>query len=406
MLELTLTVIAIISSIAYVAGAKKVTRPAAGKRARHANASYSAWYVALWTGLPAALSLFVVAGLDARLPSAIFGGQFACVWIASAVALLGFAFAWRHLRPRHNARKSIEKLIHCALIICSVVAILTTLGIVLSVLFESMRFFKLYPLQEFLFGLRWNPQTAIREDQVGGSGAFGFVPLFAGTMMISFIAMMVASPIGFLSAIFLGEYAPAKIRAIAKPALEILAGIPTVVYGFFAALWVAPRIRDAAFALGLEASSESALAAGLVMGIMLIPFICSLSDDVIAAVPNSLRDSSYAMGATRSETIIKVILPAALPGIIGSFLLAISRAIGETMIVVMAAGLMAKLSGNPLDAMTTVTVQITTLLVGDHEFDSAKTLASFALGLTLFVSTLLLNITALVTVRHYREKYE
>lgn len=405
MLELILIVI-IISSAAYFAGAKKVAQFANDKSRHYTNTYYSAWYTALWTGIPAILVTFILLGFDDYFLTTVLDDQIIYIPIAIITALIGFALAWHNLQPHYNTRKSIEKLIYLILLVCSTVAILTTLGIILSVLFETIQFFKLYPLQEFLFGLHWNPQTAIREDQVGSSGAFGFVPLFTGTIMISFIAMMIAAPIGFLSTIFLGEYALPKVRAFAKPILEILAGIPTVVYGFFAALWVAPWVRDTAAAIGLEASSESALAAGLVMGIMLIPFICSLSDDAIVAVPNSLRDSSYAMGATRSETIMKIILPAALPGIIGSFLLAISRAIGETMIVVMAAGLTAKLSGNPLDAMTTVTVQITTLLVGDHEFDSAKTLASFALGLTLFVSTLLLNITALITVRRYREKYE
>ncbi|MCK5196133.1 MAG: phosphate ABC transporter permease subunit PstC, partial [Desulfobulbaceae bacterium] len=251
-----------------------------------------------------------------------------------------------------------------------------------------------------------SPQTAIRADQVGSSGAFGAVPVFAGTIMVSAIAMFVAVPIGLMSAIYLSEYAGKTFRTVAKPLLEILAGIPTVVYGFFAALSVAPFIRQSGGFLGLDVSSESALAAGLVMGIMIIPFVSSLSDDVIHAVPQSLRDGSYALGATQSETIRKVVIPAALPGIVGGVLLAVSRAIGETMIVVMAAGLSAKLTANPLETVTTVTVQIVTLLVGDQEFDSPKTLAAFALGLILFVATLILNIIALVVVRKYREQYE
>jgi phosphate transport system permease protein len=247
---------------------------------------------------------------------------------------------------------------------------------------------------------------ALRADQVGSSGAFGIIPVFLGTIVISAIAMCVAVPIGLMSAIYLSEYAGKKLRAIAKPLIEILAGIPTVVYGFFAALTVGPLIRDTGAMLGLSVSSESALAAGLVMGVMIIPFVSSISDDVINAVPQALRDGAYALGATKSETIKQVVLPAALPGIVGGILLAVSRAIGETMIVVMAAGLSANLTVNPLNAVTTVTVQIVTLLVGDQEFDSPKTLAAFALGLTLFVVTLFLNVIALHVVRKYREQYE
>lgn len=247
---------------------------------------------------------------------------------------------------------------------------------------------------------------ALRPDQAGSSGSFGAIPVLAGTFMISGIALSIAVPIGLMSAIYLSEYASSKVRAWAKPIMEILAGIPTVVYGFFAALVVAPFIRDSGEAVGLNVSSESALAAGLVMGIMIIPFVSSLSDDVINAVPQSMRDGSYGLGATKSETILNVILPAALPGIVGSILLAASRAIGETMIVVMAAGLSANLTANPLQAVTTVTVQIVTLLVGDQEFDSPKTLVAFALGLLLFGITLTLNVVALYIVRKYREEYE
>jgi phosphate transport system permease protein len=248
--------------------------------------------------------------------------------------------------------------------------------------------------------------VAIREGQVGSSGAFGAVPVFAGTILIMLIAMAIAVPVGLFAAIFLSEYATPGARTVIKPLLEILAGIPTVVYGFFAALTVAPFFREAGSLVGLSVASESALAAGIVMGVMIIPFVSSLSDDVINSVPQSLRDGSYALGATRSETIRQVVLPAALPGIVGAVLLAISRAIGETMIVVMAAGFAANLTANPLEAVTTVTVQIATLLVGDQEFDSPKTLAAFALGLMLFVITLCLNILALRTVRKYREKYD
>jgi phosphate transport system permease protein len=314
--------------------------------------------------------------------------------------------AYRSINKDLRARNLVEGATKIFLLCCSTVAILTTLGIVLSVLFESLRFFKSIPLSDFLFGLQWSPQTAIRVGQAGSSGAFGAVPVFVGTILIALIAMSVAIPVGLLSAIYLSEYASPRMRTWTKPMLEILAGIPTVVYGFFAALTVAPLIRDIGQSLGLHVSSESALAAGLVMGIMIIPFVSSLSDDVIHAVPQAMRDGSFGLGATRFETIVHVIIPAALPGIVGSILLAVSRAIGETMIVVMAAGLSADLTFNPLKAVTTVTVQIVTLLVGDQEFDSPKTLAAFALGLTLFVFTLFLNFIALRVVRKYREQYE
>jgi phosphate transport system permease protein len=318
----------------------------------------------------------------------------------------GVLFAKRKLSPTLRARQTVENIFTWLLILCSVIAVLTTIGIVLSLLFESIRFFNKVTPTEFLFGLHWSPQTALRSDQIGASGAFGAVPIFAGTLLITVIAMAVSIPIGLLSAVYMAEYASPNFRNWVKPVLEILAGVPTVVYGFFAALTVAPLIRGFGESIGLNVASESALAAGLVMGVMIIPFISSLSDDIINAVPQSLRDGAYAMGATRSETIIQVVLPAALPGIVGSVLLAVSRAIGETMIVVMAAGLAAKLTANPLEAVTTVTVQIVTLLVGDQEFDSPKTLAAFALGLVLFVITLILNIVALVVVRKYREKYD
>ena len=330
---------------------------------------------------------------------------------ALAVIVLSFTIAAitvlrAKIKPVLKARNHVERAIKYILIACSTIAIFTTIGIVLSVLYEAIRFFQVIPVTEFLFGLDWSPQMAIREDQVGSSGAFGAVPILVGTALISMIAMVVAVPVGLMSAIYLSEYANKRFRAIAKPLIEILAGIPTVVYGFFAALAVAPFIRDTGSLLGLDVSSESALAAGLVMGIMIIPFVSSLSDDFINAVPQALRDGAYSLGATQSETIKQVILPAALPGIVGGVLLAVSRAIGETMIVVMAAGLSANLTLNPLKTVTTVTVQIVTLLVGDQEFDSPKTLAAFALGLLLFVVTLLLNVVALRVVRKYREQYE
>jgi phosphate transport system permease protein len=448
----------LLSSVAYYLGRRRAFSVAGGQiRELHSLPGYNGLYVALWCGLPALvmvaawLSLeggiignLIVAGLPQDIidqgpdritlvlneirnivSGTIYGEPNAAVMAAaehytqlksiSHGALIGLtlalslgagAYALRKIKPRFAARNAVEGVITGLLLTSSTIAVLTTVGIVLSVLFESLRFFQSVPVTEFLFGTEWSPQTAIREDQVGSSGAFGAVPLFAGTMLIAFIAMLVAVPIGLMSAIYLSEYADVRFRAIAKPLLEILAGVPTVVYGFFAALTVAPFIRDTGAMLGLDVASESALAAGLVMGIMIIPFVSSLSDDVINAVPQAMRDGSYGIGATRSETIKRVIFPAALPGIVGGVLLAVSRAIGETMIVVMAAGLAANLTANPLEAVTTVTVQIVTLLVGDQEFDSPKTLAAFALGLVLFVVTLFLNIIALYIVRKYREQYE
>jgi phosphate transport system permease protein len=292
----------------------------------------------------------------------------------------------------------VEFVILCLLAAASAVAVLTTIGIALSVIYESIRFFREVSLPSFLFGTEWAPTAT--------PGSFGFIPLLGGTLLITLIAILVAAPLGLFSAVYLAEYADVRVRKFAKPVLELLAGIPTVVLGFFAALTVAPLIRRLGESLGLSVASESALAAGLVMGMMIVPLISSLSDDIINAVPQSLRDGSYAIGATHSETIKRVVLPAALPGIVSAFILATSRAIGETMIVVMAAGLAANLTFNPLNAVTTVTVQIASLLVGDQEFDSAKTLAAFALGLALFVITLGLNIIALRTVRKYKEQYE
>jgi phosphate transport system permease protein len=332
--------------------------------------------------------------------------RMALTGLAIALGIVGLIVGRSRITPELRARNAVEKFIEWLLIGCSLIAVLTTIGIIASVAFEAMRFFTKVPWWEFLFGLQWSPQTAIRADQVGSSGAFGAVPLFWGTIMISGIAMAIAVPVGLFSAIYLAEYAHRSFRTWTKPFIEVLAGVPTVVYGFFAALTVGPALRGWGEAIGLNVASESALAAGLVMGIMIIPFVSSLADDMITAVPQSLRDGAYALGATKSETIRQVVLRAALPGIVGGVLLAISRAIGETMIVVMAAGLGANLTANPLEAVTTVTVQIVTLLVGDQEFDSPKTLAAFALGLVLFVVTLGLNVLALHIVKKYREQYE
>ena len=324
----------------------------------------------------------------------------------AALSALCLFFAKKRIAEQFRARNRVERIVRYIMIAASVIAILTTIGLVLSLLFEAWRFFLRVPLHDFLFGAHWSPQTAIRADQVGASGSFGAIPIFAGTLLITLIAMMIAVPLGLFSAIYMSEYASPRARGAIKPLLEVLAGVPTVVYGLFAALTVGPYIRGFGESFGIDASSESALAAGLVMGVMIIPFVSSLSDDVINAVPQALRDGSYALGATQSETIRRVVLPAALPGIVGAVLLAVSRAIGETMIVVMAAGLAANLTANPFEAVTTVTVQIVTLLVGDQEFDSSKTLAAFALGLVLFFVTLALNIIALKVVRKYREKYD
>ncbi len=322
------------------------------------------------------------------------------------ISLASVSYVLSQFTPEYQSRIKMEKIVGGILWVCSGIALLTTIGIILSVLFESIQFFSAVPPWEFIWGTEWSPQVAMRTDQVGGSGAFGAIPLFVGTLLITVIAMVLAVPVGLMIAIYLSQYASQRLRSIAKPMLEILAGVPTVVYGFFAALTVAPLIRDFGGWLGLSVASESALAAGLVMGIMIIPFVSSLSDDAISAVPDSLKEGSLGLGATPSETIIKVLLPAALPGIIGAILLALSRAIGETMIVVMAAGMAANLTANPLESVTTVTVQIVTLLTGDQEFDSPKTLAAFALGLMLFLTTLLLNIVALKVVRKYREQYD
>jgi len=459
--SLVVIILLVLMSVAYRLGRRRSLAQVGGARHvrdLHSLPSYYGFYAALWAGLPALLVLglwlalqnnviedLMVAELPRQmqeLPPAqlelavndiknlasgnIVSREASPVVQAAAdnyrrlrhiasiamgvvvlsIGLVGGGLAWRSVAPRMRARNRVEWIVQSLLVLSSTIAIFTTVGIVLSVLFESLRFFHSVPVLDFLLGLEWSPQMAIRADQVGSSGAFGAIPLFAGTMMISFIAMLVAVPIGLMSAIFLAEYANKKFRAAAKPVLEILAGIPTVVYGFFAALTVAPLVRQAGEAVGLNVSSESALAAGLVMGIMIIPFVSSLSDDVINAVPQAMRDASYALGATKSETVTKVIIPAALPGIVGGVLLAVSRAIGETMIVVMAAGLTANMTANPLESVTTVTVQIVTLLVGDQEFDSPKTLAAFALGLLLFLVTLTLNVIALHVVRKYREQYE
>ncbi|MDO8900615.1 MAG: phosphate ABC transporter permease subunit PstC [Phenylobacterium sp.] len=467
------------SAASYAAGRRKVLS-AAGHRPSllHSLPGYYGAYLALWAAAPAALVLLLVSLMGAQVEELILRGDppaavsslpastqdvfyndvvatvndgqvsqtvydgalgdafnaklvqakdihrnltAAALSLAFVLALAGAAAAWPRLSADFAARPRVERWVAALFLACAVVAVLTTVGIVASLVWESWRFFQVVPLFEFLFGMTWDPQIAIRADQVASSGAFGAVPLFMGTFLIMMIAMTVAAPVGLFAAIYLSEYAGATTRAVVKPLLEILAGIPTVVYGFFAALTVGPLFRGFFNSLGapllggpfdalglylMQVQNQMALVAGAVMGIMLIPFVSSLSDDIINAVPQSLRDGSLAMGATRSETITRVIMPAALPGVMGALLLAVSRAIGETMIVTMAAGLQARATINPLDTVTTVTVQIVTLLTGDQEFDSPKTLSAFGLGLTLFLITLMLNIVALRIVQRYREQYD
>ncbi len=364
----------------------------------HSQPGYHGWFAAIVSGLAAfcVMAVGLYAGLD--------------VWMLAiimvVVTLIGSYLAVSRISSNFRARTYVEYFIKSILVICSFIAVFTTVGIILSLLFESFRFFKDVPILDFLGGLQWSPQTAMREDQVGQSGAFGAIPVFTGTFLIMAIAISVAAPIGLMIAIYLSEYASRRTRKLVKPVIEILAGVPTVVYGFFALLTVGPVIRSTAESLGFAVPTQSAITAGLVMGIMIIPFISSLSDDVINAVPQTMRDGSYALGATKSETMSKVVFAGALPGIIGALLLAVSRAIGETMIVVFAAGRAANLTANPFEAVTTVTVQIVALLTGDQEFDSPKTLAAFALGLVLFFITLVLNFIALIIVRRYRARYD
>mgnify|MGYP006266657101 CR=1 FL=1 len=456
---LTFVVIAAVACGAFLAGRSRATALQQGASARmNSQPNYHGYYLAIWTAVPAALILVLYAlfgeqvarqmltgelpsGFDAmtaiersqyldrageaaRMDDAAVEGHplFAAVsrrlaelgglvkfW-AVGLALLagagGFAYARRNLGEDFRARQSVERAVRLLLFACAAIAIATTAGIVVSLFFESLRFFARIPVFSFLFGLEWNAQT---------NADFGAIPLFFGTFLISLIAICVAAPVGLYAAIYLSEYASRRTRGWVKPVLEVLAGIPTVVYGFFAILVMAPAVRGLALWLNglpfipdefFAASPTNALAAGLVMGVMIIPFVSSLSDDVLNAVPQSLRDGAYAMGATKSETVKQVVMPAALPGIIAALLLAVSRAIGETMIVVMAAGLRPQITPDPTAEITTITVQIVALLTGDSEFDSPKTLSAFALGFVLFVMTLIFNLIALRVVRKYREKYD
>lgn len=388
----TVLLIVLMSAIAYVAGRSRATGLVVADGPRlHSLPSYHGLLVAAGA---------MLGGLALAILSALVLGTQSVVTPAAAVvgAAIGAVPLYSRSSADFRARNAFERVVLVVLVACSAVAVLTTIGIVFSVLFETMIFFRSVSPIEFLFGSHWSP--------TGTPASFGLIPLLVGTLLITVIAIAVAGPLGLLSAIYMAEYASPRLRNVLKPVLEILAGIPTVVLGFFAALTVAPLIRRTGEAIGLDVASESALAAGLVMGMMIVPLISSLSDDIINAVPQSLRDGSYAMGATKSETIKRVVLPAALPGIVSAFMLAISRAVGETMIVVMAAGLAANLTVNPLSAVTTITVQIATLLVGDQEFDSPKTLSAFALGFVLFFFTLALNYIALRIVQKYREQYD
>lgn len=404
-ITLILLILGLFGISAYYAGLKKslVLREAGSL---HSTPIYHGAILAVNSSIASVLFIIIWILLEKNIFPNLSSARIILFVISILIFILTAIFTFKKIKNKFKARDNLEKIIELFLLACSTLAILITIGILLSVIFESNRFFSSIPIAEFLFGTHWSPQMPIREDQAGSAGAFGAVPLFTGTFLIAFIAMCIAGPIGLMSAIYLSEYASKKVRDIVKPLTEILAGIPTVVYGFFAVIVVAPFIRNAGEYFGLEIASESALAAGLVMGVMIIPFVSSISDDVINAVPQNLKNGSLGIGATKSETIKKVIVPAALPGIIGGLLLAVSRAIGETMIVVMAAGMSANLTANPFEAVTTVTVQIVVLLVGDQEFDSPKTLAAFALGLILFIMTLILNYIALHIVRKYREQYE
>ncbi|GAB2579135.1 phosphate ABC transporter permease subunit PstC [Nitrincola alkalisediminis] len=455
-----LTVLLMVMAVAYQIGLVRSKRMSVaavdGGTRMHSRPAYHGTLVALWTVVPAALIYMVWSFFQpnilnsmvmSQLPSEVltasdnelrillnriinlstgFGladeaqayelaaaemlrelrnqGNFIMLALMASVASAGLVLTWRRIQPDLRARNQVEVVTRFLLILCSTIAILTTIGIVFSMLGEALRFFSFVSPADFFFGTTWNP----RFSTVGTSGqtGFGMLPLLWGTLMIAIIALLVAVPIGLMTAIYLAEYAPSKVRAVAKPVIEVLAGIPTIVYGFFALVTVGPFLNMLGATLGLEIRATSALTAGVVMGIMIIPFISSLSDDIITQVPKAMRDGSLGLGATKSETIRKVVIPAALPGIVGAILLAASRAIGETMIVVLAAGNSPVLTANPFEAVSTMTVTIVNQLTGDLDFASPQSLVAFALGLTLFVITLCLNVVALVIVRKYREQYE
>jgi len=395
--------------IAYILGKNRAIRIRAKGIKMHSQPGQYGWFVTLYTGLP--VLMVAIAGLFLTF----FGwdGLPMPMIIASALGIgaLSLILLCSYMNENTKARDLVESFIKGLLMLASLISIITTFGILLSIVFEAVIFFQKESLFGFLFGLEWNPDSAFlegagRAHEEVSNAKFGAVPIFAGTFYITAIAMAVAIPIGLLSAIYLSEYASQRVRSYIKPALEILAGIPTVVYGFFAAITVAPLLVSFFESFGIKASFESALGAGLVMGIMIIPIIASLSDDVISSVPQNVRNGSFALGMNQAETIKFVVLPSAMPGIIASVLLGVSRALGETMIVVMAAGLRPNLSWNPLEDMTTVTVKIVQALVGDQEFDSSLTLAAFALGLVLFIVTLIINIISVYMIRSFHRKYK
>jgi phosphate transport system permease protein len=393
------TILCALAAIGYVIGRQKAASVAEGDpTVLHSLTGYHGWSVGLAAFLSGFAMLVVLRLLATWFP--VLGRPVLVAILVLAGAIAAFGYSYRQIGRDFRARNQVEAMIMGLLIVASSIAVLTTVSIVLSMVFETGRFFSQYSWTEFFFGLDWAPNFR-------GNSELGMLPLLWGTLYVSLIALSVAVPIGLFSAIYLVEYASPRIRSFAKPAIEVLAGIPTIVYGLFALITVGPILRDYfAQPMGLGQSSASVATAGLVMGIMLIPFVSSLSDDIINAVPRSLRDGSLGLGATKSETIKRVVLPAALPGIVGAILLAASRAIGETMIVVLGAGAAARMSLNPFEAMTTVTVKIVSQLTGDTDFNSPETLVAFALGITLFTFTLGLNVLALYIVRRYREQYE
>lgn len=446
----------IVMAMAYQVGLSRSRAVASGGVRLHSRPGYYGVLVALWCGLPALLLFGVwlllqdaivevlviqqlpaeLAGLSERETQVLMRrigalasgqgvsgevqafevaaaqqmarlesmGRLAMIAAMAVLAVVGLVAAQRRIAPQLRARNHVERLITALLALSSGVAILTTVGIVLSLVGEALHFFRYISPAEFFFGTVWNPRFST--SGTGQQGEFGLLPLLWGTLMVSAIALLVAIPLGLMTAIYMAEYAPPWLRNVAKPIIEVLAGIPTIVYGFFALIVIGPFLSGLGDMLGIGIRATSALTAGLVMGIMIIPFVSSLSDDIITQVPKSLRDGALGLGATKSEMIRQVVLPAALPGIVGAFLLAASRAIGETMIVVLAAGNNPVLHANPFEAISTITVTIVNQLTGDMDFSSPQSLVAFALGLTLFVITLGLNVIALVVMRKYRQQYE
>lgn len=397
-ISILLVVLLAIAAAGYFVGKNRAVSAAGDDQSGlHSLIGFHGWNVALASFLTGIGVLVAWLFLNSFL-----GLQSNLVGVVLSIVAAGVAFfmSYSAIDKDYRARNVVERMVLGILILASSIAILTTLGIIFSMLFETMNFFSQYSWGQFFFGINWAPNFR-------GNSDLGMLPLLWGTLYVSFIALAVAVPIGLFAAVYLSEYANSTVRSVAKPLIEVLAGIPTIVYGLFALITIGPMLRDYfAQPLGLGDSASSVMTAGLVMGVMLIPFVSSLSDDIINAVPQSMRDGSYGLGATKSETIKQVIIPAALPGIVGAILLAASRAIGETMIVVMGAGAAARLSLNPFEAMTTVTVKIVSQLTGDTDFASPETLVAFALGITLFVLTLGLNVLALYIVRKYREQYE